>query len=72
MVVLQLVMNLMIIEGSKDRRYSQLVVFDFLVSLSLCMPCRIGTMVHALIEPTMIRFYTDDGFHKVIQNMMQL
>ena len=72
MVVLQLVMDLMIMMGSEDRKRSQLVVFDSLMSLSFCMPCRIETTVYALVEPVMIRFHTDDDLREVVQDMMQL
>ena len=55
--------------GSEDRRHSQLVVFDLLMSLSLRMPYRIETTVYALVEPTMIRFYTDNGLREVVRDM---
>ena len=72
MIVLQLLMDLMIMEGPKDRIRSQLVIFYSLMSLNLCTPRKIGTMVYRLVEPMIIQFHTNDGLHEIVQNMMQL
>ena len=71
-IVLHLLMDLVIIEGSKNRRRSRLVVFYSLVNFSLRMPRRIGTTMYELVEPVMIQFHTDDRLCEVVQEMMQL
>ena len=52
-------------------RRSRRAIFDSLVSLSLHMPHKIGTMVHELIETVRILFYIDNGLLEVVQHMMQ-
>lgn len=61
-----MVKDIMIREGSEDRRRSQLVVFEpikstiiqfhigYGCSLSLCTPHRIGIMVYKLVESMII------------------
>ena len=71
-IVLQLVMDLVIMEGPKDRIRSRLVGFNSLVNVNLRTPYRIRTMIHELIEPATIQFHTDDGLYKIVQDMMQL
>lgn len=54
LVILLMVENLMIRKGLEDKRCNRLVIFNLLVSYSLCIPHRIGTMVHELVEPVVI------------------
>ena len=75
MVVFLMVVDLVVMEEVKDRRslfmsYSCEVIFDSLVSPNLCMPYKIGTTVHEMVEPVRIQFYTNNGLIKVIQDII--
>lgn len=69
-MILLMIKDLMI--KGVDRRCNQLVVFDSLVSPNVRALCKIGTMVHELVEPAMIQFHIDDEFHEIVQDTMQI
>ena len=72
MIVLQIVEDLVIREGSEDRSHSHLFIFDSLGSRSFTMPRRIQIMEHHLIDLVMIRFHIGDGLRVVVRDTTQL
>lgn len=65
-MILLIIDDLMIMEGSKDMRRSRLVVFNSLVSCSLRTPHKIETMIQEPVKPVVIQFHIDDGLHEIV------